>query len=203
MIKGTNILLKAFDAEDSERFREWMNDGENLEAFGNPYIVNELEGQQWYEKLAWDRTKLYLSIYDVQTSAHTGNLWFKHIDHKNAKAELCFITDKNAKQKNNAEAVKLAVEFAFGYMNLHKIYANIAMSNIETRNLLEKCGFRSEGILQEEIFTGGEYDDVSRLAIFRHGTAAKSREPRESAAEHAVPKPTGPPQYQWFQSKKS
>jgi len=58
-----------------------------------------------------------------------------------------------------AEAVTLALDWAFRTLMLHRIEADIDPRNDASRRLLERLGFRREGLLRERFFVDGEASD--------------------------------------------
>lgn len=56
-------------------------------------------------------------------------------------------------------AVKLAVEFAFGQLGLHRIEANVMPRNLPSRRVLEKCGFENEGLSKAYLNIHGVWED--------------------------------------------
>jgi ribosomal-protein-alanine N-acetyltransferase len=64
-----------------------------------------------------------------------------------------------------AEALSLAVQYAFAKMDLHRIEANIAPGNHASRAVAERCGFRYEGRARRLLHLAGRWRDHERWAI--------------------------------------
>ena len=64
-----------------------------------------------------------------------------------------------------AEAVALALQWGFRSLGLHRIEADIDPRNANSRRLLERLGFSSEGILRERYFAGGEAGDIELFGL--------------------------------------
>lgn len=72
--------------------------------------------------------------------------------HRNAEFQI--IIDPQSQGKGYASiATKLAIEYAFTILNLHKIY--------------QKTVFQIEGELKEEFFINGSYHDAIRMCMFQ------------------------------------
>jgi [ribosomal protein S5]-alanine N-acetyltransferase len=57
------------------------------------------------------------------------------------------------------QAVGAVVRFAFDSLRLHRIEANIMPRNKPSRRVLEKCGFREEGISEKYLKINGVWED--------------------------------------------
>jgi [ribosomal protein S5]-alanine N-acetyltransferase len=66
-----------------------------------------------------------------------------------------------------SEALCLAVRYAFGEMDLHRIEANIAPGNHASRAVADRCGFRYEGRARRLLHLAGRWRDHERWAIVR------------------------------------
>ncbi|HFJ9286865.1 TPA: GNAT family N-acetyltransferase, partial [Bacillus toyonensis] len=63
------------------------------------------------------------------------------------------------------EALRLVVDFAFRELKLHRIEAGAMPSNIASIRVLEKVGFKKEGIAKENVKINGKWTDHQILAI--------------------------------------
>ncbi len=65
------------------------------------------------------------------------------------------------------EAVKLLVGFSFKKLRLHRLYAGLYESNVGSRKVLEKSGFKLEGKLIESRFRMGKYHNELRYGMVK------------------------------------
>jgi ribosomal-protein-alanine N-acetyltransferase len=67
------------------------------------------------------------------------------------------------------EALEAIIEFGFREVGLNRIQAVVMPGNEGSEKLLEKLGFRSEGVLREYENWGGKgYVDLSMFSLLRH-----------------------------------
>lgn len=66
------------------------------------------------------------------------------------------------------EAVKLVIQFAFDYLNLHRIEAFIAPENKKSIRVVEKMGFQQEGLMRELLYINGKWVDHYMYALLQH-----------------------------------
>ncbi|SDD35272.1 GNAT family N-acetyltransferase [Actinokineospora iranica] len=61
-------------------------------------------------------------------------------------------------------ATRLALDYAFAVLNLHKVYLIVSTENHGAIHIYRKAGFTVEGTLREEFFTDGRYRDALRTS---------------------------------------
>ncbi|HDJ32785.1 MAG TPA: N-acetyltransferase [Bacteroidetes bacterium] len=64
-------------------------------------------------------------------------------------------------------AVRLAVEYGFGELDLVRIHTGVFEYNVASQRVLEKCGFVKEGVSREAVFKQGNLVDEIRYALLR------------------------------------
>ncbi|MBP1468769.1 GNAT family N-acetyltransferase [Candidatus Chloroploca sp. M-50] len=70
-----------------------------------------------------------------------------------------------ARQGFMREAIALALDAAFGPLQLHRIEANIQPGNHASRALVQRLGFTREGYSRRYLFIAGEWRDHERYAM--------------------------------------
>ena len=53
----------------------------------------------------------------------------------------------------------------FNERNIHRIQANVLVSNVASLKMHEKCGYKQEGTLRDGVYQNGRYHDQSVLAL--------------------------------------
>ncbi|PKR85383.1 GNAT family N-acetyltransferase [Heyndrickxia camelliae] len=80
-----------------------------------------------------------------------------------------FTLDKEYNGKGyTTEALQLVVDFAFKELKLHRIEAGAMPDNIASIRVLEKVGFKKEGIAKENLKINGKWTDHQILAIINN-----------------------------------
>lgn len=75
-------------------------------------------------------------------------------------AHLSYSMDEAHARKGLAtEALEAIVAWAFGPANLHRIEANLIAENTASKNLVQKLGFRCEGVSPDYLRIGGRWRD--------------------------------------------
>lgn len=65
------------------------------------------------------------------------------------------------------EAVRAIVAFGFDFMNLNRIEADAAAENIGSIRVLEKVGFKREGLQHDQYFEWDTFHDLALFALLR------------------------------------
>ena len=66
-----------------------------------------------------------------------------------------------------SEAVKIAVDYLFLSKDIERVQAQTDHRNVASQKVLEKVGFKKEGTLRKNFFTGGEWRDAYVYSILR------------------------------------
>ena len=74
-------------------------------------------------------------------------------------------------------ATRLAIDYAFMVLNLHKLYLVVDVKNEKAVHIYEKCGFQREGELIEEFFSNGAYHNALRMCAFQRDYVAQAAAP--------------------------
>lgn len=69
------------------------------------------------------------------------------------------------------ESIGLVLRRAFGFMELHRVCANIMPTNVGSRRVLEHNGFVREGYSEKYLQIAGVWEDHERWAITRERAA--------------------------------
>jgi len=147
-----NIQLRALEREDLRYIHLLNNDNKIMSYwFEEPY-ESFAELQDLFKKHIHNQSeRRFILMDDKQT---VGLVELVEIDLIHRNAEFQIIIDPQSQGKGYASiATKLAIEYAFTILNLHKIY--------------QKTVFQIEGELKEEFFINGSYHDAIRMCMFQ------------------------------------
>jgi len=65
------------------------------------------------------------------------------------------------------DAVRLILSFGFESLKLHKIHASLFEENVSSRRVLEKCGFKLEGVKREARFRRGKWHNILEYGMLK------------------------------------
>lgn len=171
MYNGKKIRLRAYRREDMPKAQEFMNDYEmrNLLATGVLYPILLEQEEKWYESLISTKDNYSFAIETLEDGKYIGGCGINKIDWNSRVITVgIFIGDKDYWGKGyGTDAMRVLVDFIFSQMNMNKIKLNVFSFNKRAMRCYEKCGFKVDGILRQEIFRDGQYyDDIVMSVLF-------------------------------------
>ncbi|MDX1829176.1 MAG: GNAT family protein [Lutibacter sp.] len=169
-LHGKNITLRALEPEDLD----FLFSTENNEAFWEvsntqtPYSKHLL--QNYIENAHQD-------IYEAKqfrfVICDTKNIPVGMIDlfnfnpqHKRVGVGI-LILPKYQNKKFGSEALELLIDYAFTYLNIHQIYANITTDNSKSIHLFEQFNFKKTGVKKDWIFSKNEFKDENIYQLIK------------------------------------
>lgn len=168
IIKNEKVLLRAIEENDLELLQKIVNSSE-VEYYltGHSLPVSKKNQKDWYDSLGKNNSVIRM-IIESQGKAW-GIVILSKIDYINRSANFGIKTllDEDQPKGIGTESGKLILEYAFKTLNLRRIETEVLEYNIRSKKMLEKIGFRLEGIKKEAVFKNGKYIDLEIMATFR------------------------------------
>lgn len=169
LLVGTKVYLRCLQKKDLERTLSWINDPDIMDNIGVRGPRTHEQQLRWFESLQDDNTKIVFSICIRDNDTHIGNVALDQIDTINRNCRLSIFIG-NIQQRGNGygfEATKLAIEYGFFYLNLHKIYCKTNATNEAALRMYKKLGFKQEGLLRKHEYKQGEYVDKIMFGLLK------------------------------------
>lgn len=165
------LYLRALEPEDYQVSYMWRNDPDISEMVGgHKYFVSKENEKRWVERnVIGTEDRIVLAICLIENDKYIGNVNIQEIDWINRTAHVpIIIGDKNEWGKGYAtEARFLALKFCFEERNLNRIYALVLEYNIPSLKMLEKCGYKKEGVLRNSIYKSGVYHNQIIMGLLK------------------------------------
>ncbi len=165
---NTKIQLKPLEWKDWKTYLAWVNEPGIMQLIDRYLPVSELEHQDFYRKLLKDKTQIFFAV-KTPAGKFLGVCALKHLDLKNRKAELYIcLNGKGVRGRGlGQQAVGALLDYGFETLNLNRIYLYTPAFNKAALACYRRCGFKTEGVLKEDLFSGGRYHDAVRMAFLR------------------------------------
>lgn len=167
---GDRIYLSpvAYTEEALDKFTNWMNDF-NVTDYTNrsSEITTYLNEKEWLDRTARKTETRDFNIIDIKTNKLIGSVGLVNFKWIPRSATLgVFIGDDEYRSNGyGTEAIKLILEFAFKYLNLHSVNLDVLDVNERAHKCYLKCGFKDTGRNREAIFLNGKYHDRLHMDI--------------------------------------
>jgi diamine N-acetyltransferase len=162
-----NIRLRPLERNDLHFVHQINNNSSIMRYwFEEPYEAF-VELAQLYDRHIHDQSERRF-IIENGAGDMVGLVELVEINYIHRRAEFQIIIAPSWQGKNYAErATKMAVEYAFGVLNLYKLYLLVDKENKKAIHIYEKCDFEIEGELIEEFFVNGVYHNAIRMCTFQ------------------------------------
>lgn len=172
-IQTKRLRLRAFTPDDAPAL---------LEHLGNPAVTRYIDTTPM---TTLDEARVWLRWMDEFFAAKDGLRWAVDLKYdanapligsaglhgwnRNARyAELGFdLSEPHWGQGYATEIGHALIVFGWHQMNLNRIEADVVDGNIGSMRVLEKLGFRREGIWRQRVFKDGQFLDVHQFGLLR------------------------------------
>jgi RimJ/RimL family protein N-acetyltransferase len=165
--EGELIRLAPLDRGSISTYLSWFRDYD-VQRWVKVVVPQTVEAETaWYEEATTSENAFTFGIHTLEDDRLIGNCGIFAIDHKNRSAELgIIIGEKDYWGKGyGTDAVLTLLNFAFGEVNLNRVYLRVFAYNQRAIRAYEKCGFQHEGTARQALFREGQYHDVHYMAI--------------------------------------
>lgn len=167
-------LVKFTERFITAKYIDWLNDHEiNKYMFTGriPISKEEIGSRNDFQNI----------IFAIMSNVHTDNgdkLWeddnfsefigtisINAIDWINRKGEIGYMIGERSHWGLGiaTEAVKLVSDYALNRLNLHKVEAGVVAGNIGSIKVLEKNDFKEYGVIPQDHWVDGKYNDAHRF----------------------------------------
>lgn len=171
MYKGEKVRLREYRKEDVPLRLTYINDPmvvRNLTP-DVPYPLTLEEEEKWFQSITAISDTYKFAIETICDNKFIGGCNISGVDWKNGVATVgIFIGSKEHIGKGyGTDAMNVLIKFVFMQMNINKIRLTVYSYNEAALGCYEKCGFRVEGVLRQEIFRDGKLYDKVAMGLLR------------------------------------
>ena len=135
----------------------------------HPYPPGEAErylARQQSEREAGH--SLTFAVEPKEERGFCGLIEVREIDHEHSQAELSFWLAVEAWGRGYmSEVINAVLRYGFVALDLNRLYAYHMLRNPASGRILEKNGFKQEGLLRQRVRKWGQFEDVALWAILR------------------------------------
>ena len=103
----------------------------------------------------------YFLLIENESQSVIGECGFHTWNTHHNRAELFYSLRKEEFKRRGfmTEAVPVVLSFGFTVLGLHRVQALVASDNVPSVRLLDRFGFKKEGILRQDYLVDGNYED--------------------------------------------
>lgn len=168
-IETERLILRKFKAEDVDSvFKNWAADEKVQSMYREPvYATKEAVKKLIEENYIADYEKknsYRWAVISKENNECIGQIAFYLVDENNNFAEIEYCIGCEFQGRGYAtEASKAVIKYGFEEMNLHKVQISHMDINNKSKRVIEKCGFKFEGICRDFFYNKNDDQYISRV----------------------------------------
>jgi RimJ/RimL family protein N-acetyltransferase len=187
LFRGKLVRLTALADDDISTLVQWYQDPHFLRHFDSRPAYPKTEGElrSWLEELRKDERTMAFAVRPLEGDRLVGYLEIDGLDwqHGVCGMGLGIGDPADRGQGFGYEATQLALRYAFDELNLHRVQVTAFAYNRASIALLEKLGFRREGVYRERLQRDGVRYDMLLFGLLRREWEAWRRDSRPGEDE--------------------
>ncbi len=158
LLAGTTVNLRLMEKEELRILADWLNDPEFMTEYETQETVADLQksfsraGSQWFFIEQKDGTKIGWAAKYLEGDRVT--IGYGVVPHERSKGYA-------------TEAATIIVDYLFLTKDIVRIQADTSTENKASQKVLEKIGFRKEGVIRKHFFSSGKWRDSFLYSILR------------------------------------
>lgn len=149
--------------DEIELMRRWRNAPSVRMNMYTRHEISHEEHCAWWSRIKQDESNQYL-MYQMDGSP-LGIVGFNGVDRINKQSLWAFYAAPDAPRGTGTNMEFLALDYAFTFLELHKLSCEVLAFNAPVIKLHEKFGFKIEGVFREHHRVDENYVDVVRLGM--------------------------------------
>lgn len=195
VLHGRRVRLRAHEPHDLPGFFALYADPEVARYWSHPAWTCIEQARERFAQVcaAMDPERvLAWAIADPTDNALIGGVTLFAIDRRQGRAELGYaLHSQHWGRGLGRDAVDAVIAHAFGALGLRRLEADIDPRNAGSCALVERLGFRREGLLRERWHVAGEACDSAMYGLLAREWNGRPSPPAPDAADQSPSSPAG------------
>jgi diamine N-acetyltransferase len=166
-LSGKQVYLRPLEKADLPLLQIWSNDAELRGMTGEVMPSSLSVMEEFYERVRTDSSRVWFVVVLKEDDRVIGEAGLLRMFPAWRTTDLTIIIgDRSAWGKGyGTETIHLLLDYAFGYLNFHRVSIGVVGSNEQALRFYEKVGFKKEGIQRDGYFYRHAYQDFVMMSI--------------------------------------
>jgi len=173
-MRGEKCVLRALSDEYATEFSSFLTEGINFEhTFTGSLPMRPIDVQaEWQEErkrhsLQWGifRHDLLQDNFPVWNFIGTTGLYSVREIYRSWEFRILIGKPGELGRGIGTEACRMVLDWAFSRLNAHRVWLGLNQENMGAFKCYQKCGFKTEGVLRDELWCNGKYVNAVRMGI--------------------------------------
>lgn len=180
-LSGTRVLLRSLRDRDADDIHAIFSDPETTRFWNTTAMQSKAEARRLIREIREEQAQGLLWEWGLtlgQEDRVIGTCALFHLDRDNRRAEVGFALGRPWWGRGlMREGLGVLIDFCFEELDLRRLEADVDPRNAASIGLLERFGFRREGLLRERWNVGGELQDTVIYGLLRREYRAAGEGP--------------------------
>lgn len=166
-LRGERVGLHPLAREDLALIRQWSNDPELRGLIGSVTPLGESDDEKFIEKVYNSEDRIWFSVWSLEEKKIVGEAGLLRMFPAWRTTDMTIIIgDRDARGKGyGLETARLLLNYAFGYLNFHRVAIGVVGFNTKALKFWERAGFKQEGIQRDGYYYNHHYHDFIMMSI--------------------------------------
>jgi RimJ/RimL family protein N-acetyltransferase len=166
LLEGKSVNLRVMKKEDLPLVTEWFNNSKIGGEFFSPIQRTRLEMEKSFESSPSENRRF---IIEKKDGTKIGFIQHFNVQGPMGKiVEVGYALVPSERGKGYcSEAAMLMVDYLFLSKDIVRVQAYTNVRNVGSQKILEKVGFKKEGIVRKNSFVRGKWEDECLYSILR------------------------------------
>lgn len=171
VLETERFTLRALELTDAPSLFRYFSKEEVTEFYDVELLTSEQQAVEMIQGLLYrykERKQIRWGIQAKGQHEIIGSCGFHELEFEHSKAEIGYELHPDYWGKSvMTEVVQRVIHYGFSEIGLNRIEAFFEPLNSRSRKVLEKNGFKFEGVLRKRFLVKGKYVDAAVAAILR------------------------------------
>jgi len=166
-LRGEKVYLRPLEREDLPWIVKWTNDPEVRGLIGEVRPMNAVDATAYFERIQSDRDRVWFVVVRQENRRIIGEAGLLRMFNPWRTTDLTMIIgEPDARGKGcGTEAILLLLNYAFGYLNFHRVSIGVVGFNEKAVRFYEKVGFKKEGVQRDGYYYNHRYHDFVMMSL--------------------------------------
>ena len=166
---GETIYFRPFEPGDGADVARWFRERELSGRFASGLPMSEEAAARFVEGLARDERQVGVAVARRADDKLVGAIRIHSLQPQRRTGGYRLALDSAARggEKIAQEATRLVLAYVFETLGLNRLWLHEWAGDETARRRFAKAGFTEEGVLRQEAWKDGAYEDVVVMAILR------------------------------------
>lgn len=149
VIDTSRLRIRPMCASDVPALMEWMPDKSIYTYWGKGPGKTDRNPQLLFERAEKPSKRFHLGIEEKSSAKVIGDIWVYLIEGDRMACVAIRLSQSCQGKGCGTEALSAMTDFCFQHTELQRLWAEADIRNTASQKMLEKCGYRQEGLIRQ------------------------------------------------------